>query len=280
MGWLDQYRQRTAEHAAQKRAKAEAAKLAGWQAGNEQLRQFLSEARTFNGVDDGSGLILKHDERTFQVLEGPALIEPRRLPGQWEGRSQGFSIPITSGIRYRIGSTKGHYVQGDETPTPIDTGTVTITDQRLVFQGIKATREWGFAKLLGVQHVDDRQWPWTAIQVSNRQKTSGFMYPAKIATVVRFRLDLALAHFHGEVEDFIARIQEQVTEHDQQRPSTGSPAPAAVNPPPTESNAELPPPPVGGWWSDPTGRHERRYWDGSRWTEHVMDGDTPAVDPV
>jgi hypothetical protein len=43
-----------------------------------------------------------------------------------------------------------------------------------------------------------------------------------------------------------------------------------------------PPAPVSppGWFPDPSGRHERRYWDGARWTEHVADGQTTATDPV
>ena len=36
-----------------------------------------------------------------------------------------------------------------------------------------------------------------------------------------------------------------------------------------------------GYWSkDPTGRYESRYWDGTRWTEHVSDGSgTTTTDP-
>lgn len=48
----------------------------------------------------------------------------------------------------------------------------------------------------------------------------------------------------------------------------------------------LPPPPPGapaapppGWLEDPTGRHESRYWDSTRWTEHVADDGVQAVDP-
>lgn len=42
-----------------------------------------------------------------------------------------------------------------------------------------------------------------------------------------------------------------------------------------------PPPPIGGAWHlDPTGRHELRYWDGSRWTDHVSDSGTQSSDPV
>ena len=34
-----------------------------------------------------------------------------------------------------------------------------------------------------------------------------------------------------------------------------------------------------GWLIDPTGRHEKRYWSGSEWTEHVSDGGVPGTDP-
>jgi hypothetical protein len=33
-----------------------------------------------------------------------------------------------------------------------------------------------------------------------------------------------------------------------------------------------------GWFADPGRRHELRYWDGQRWTEHVSDRGTQAVD--
>jgi hypothetical protein len=34
-----------------------------------------------------------------------------------------------------------------------------------------------------------------------------------------------------------------------------------------------------GWLIDPTGRHEKRYWSGSEWTEHVSDAGVPGIDP-
>src|SRR5436190_12075122 len=34
-----------------------------------------------------------------------------------------------------------------------------------------------------------------------------------------------------------------------------------------------------GWYPDPSGRHEHRYWDGTRWTEHVASHGRPGVDP-
>ena len=38
------------------------------------------------------------------------------------------------------------------------------------------------------------------------------------------------------------------------------------------SNAPLP----AAWYRDPSGRHERRWWDGHAWTDKVADGEVVA----
>ncbi len=35
---------------------------------------------------------------------------------------------------------------------------------------------------------------------------------------------------------------------------------------------------LSGWHRDPSGRHELRFWDGDRWTEHVLDEGIPGLD--
>jgi hypothetical protein len=35
---------------------------------------------------------------------------------------------------------------------------------------------------------------------------------------------------------------------------------------------------AAGWWEDPFGRHELRFFDGHRWTPYVRDGETDAMD--
>ncbi|HEY2297583.1 MAG TPA: phospholipid scramblase-related protein [Jatrophihabitans sp.] len=37
--------------------------------------------------------------------------------------------------------------------------------------------------------------------------------------------------------------------------------------------------PTSGWYADPLGRHQLRYFDGSQWTEHVSSNGTTSVDP-
>lgn len=43
-----------------------------------------------------------------------------------------------------------------------------------------------------------------------------------------------------------------------------------------EWSAPLPP---AAWLADPLGRHEARWWDGAKWTEHVADGGQAGIDP-
>ena len=35
-----------------------------------------------------------------------------------------------------------------------------------------------------------------------------------------------------------------------------------------------------GWFPDPMGRHEYRWWTGSAWGEHVSDRGLTVIDPV
>ena len=45
--------------------------------------------------------------------------------------------------------------------------------------------------------------------------------------------------------------------------------------PATPSTPSVPP----GWYADPAGRYELRYWDGSAWTEHVSRAGQQYTDP-
>jgi len=269
MGLLERRAAKNSDAAAEDLRRGEQKALAAWQQRGQDLEEMLGAVRNENGTRDGVTLMLKKDERAFRVLQGSALIEPRRLPGHWEGRSQGFSLRVAKGVRYRVGASRGHYVAGDEVPTPIDAGTVTITDQRVVFQGPKATREWAFSKVLGLQHVDARRSPWTAIQVSNRQKTSGFLYTPETAAGVRF---------HGEVDEMARNLEEQIAEHNAECPvaqPTGGELRPEVTAVPATADAQ-----TAGWFADPARRHQFRYFDGDGWTAHVADDGKTASDPL
>ena len=180
----------------------------------DELEQFLETAQHFHGVrpDDGVAvpIVLRKDEHMLVTMTGALLVEPRRQAGHWEGASHGLSVRVPARGRCATGSaaTRGTFVQGAEVPSPIDEGDFTVTDQRAVFVGAKRTREWSWAKLISVQHQTDA--PWTAIAVSNRQKTSGVAYDADHADLIRFWIDLAVSRATGTDDELIATIESEI----------------------------------------------------------------------
>lgn len=56
------------------------------------------------------------------------------------------------------------------------------------------------------------------------------------------------------------------------------PGPGGWVPSPLGTDAGFPP--LFGWYPDPDGRHEERYWDGRTWSDHVRDGGIAASDPL
>jgi hypothetical protein len=224
-----------AEHRAKKAAKEYEQALVAWQADRDAQAELLDVARNFDGTG-AENILLKAGESVFYKVTGVALIEDRRGPGHYAGRSQGVSIPIGSlggrSVRYRIGANKGHFVQGTPTPTSIDTGTVFVTNQRVIFQGSKQTRECVFAKLVGFEHDDSAG--STTFSVSNRQKPTTIHYGRDLSGSFDFRCDLALAHFRGTLDAFVAELQDGLDELDKHRPPEPAqvqPQPAVINPP-------------------------------------------------
>jgi hypothetical protein len=210
-----------AERIAQGKVAAQQRAVEEWETERTELVEKIDRARTFKGVTGAevpadAVVQLKKDESFLLQAEGAVLIEPRRDEGHYQAGSSGFSFKVAKGVRYRVGGTRGTYVPGEEQPTPVDTGTMTITNQRVVFQGAKQAREWSYSKLIGMQH--DPQQPWTAIQVSNRQKVSGFLYDNDNAPEIRFRLALGVALFNDASDELAASLEQELAEHDAAKP--------------------------------------------------------------
>jgi hypothetical protein len=208
------------KHKAKKAAEAYEAALTTWQGQRDGYAELLEIAQSFTG-SGSSEIMLSPAELVFYKVTGAALVEERRGPSQWHGGSHGVSIPIGSihgrSIRYRVGTTHGHVVQGAPSPTAIDTGTFYITNKRVVFQGSNQTRECLFAKLIGFEH-DDAQGS-TTFSVSNRQKPITVHYGQQLSGSVDFRLDLALAHFRGTLGTLVGELQQGLTQMDAERPA-------------------------------------------------------------
>lgn len=213
------------QHRAKKAAKQYEDALARWQAQRDGYTELLQLAEGFSGSASDE-LVLGPGEGVFYTVAKAALIEERRGAGHWQGGSTGVSIPMGSlggrTVRYRVGATRGHYVQGEPTPTAIDTGTISITNKRVIFQGGQQTRECTFAKLIGFQHDDAAG--STTFSVSNRQKPTTVHYGSSLSASFDFRLDLALAHFKGTVADLVKQVKQDIAQVEAARPV----APAAL----------------------------------------------------
>jgi hypothetical protein len=184
---------REAKHA--ERAAAEhAARVQAASTEASAMHDALEAARLPRGETDVPGVMLQRGEVAYLTIEGAAFVEPKRAPGQWQGRSSGASIRVAKGVSYRVGGSRGTFVQGEERPTPTDTGTFVVTDRRCLFIGSKRTTEWAFSKLVGY----DTDGPGTAFfNVSNRQKTTGVLFGTEVENQVDALIAGALARFTG-----------------------------------------------------------------------------------
>jgi hypothetical protein len=222
----EQHLSRHERKEAEKQRKADAAahvsytaELREWQALRDGCAERLEIAKTADGSPDADGLLLKKGELVFAIISGAALVEDRRGAGEWKGRSQGVSFPIAKiggrSVRYRVGQTRGHYVQGAPVPTAIDTGDVVVTNQRVIFKGAKQSRECLYTKLLAYEASDDGT---MTLSVSNRQKATVVYYGEAAAGEAAFRLDLALAHFREDVPALVEQIEADLQAIDDAKP--------------------------------------------------------------
>ncbi len=199
-------RERKAQAAAEHAAAARAAAGAAVAALEAELRAVTSTEEPTGGAA-GAPITLTRDERVVGTANGVGLVETRRQPGHYQGSSQGVSVrvPGTRSMRYRVGANRGTFVAGASAPTKIDTGSFTVTSTRAVFVGDQQTREWLWAKLVGVTHHGRP--PWTALAVSNREKVSGVLYDDANARTLTFWIDLAVARAHGTQAVLATRVQ-------------------------------------------------------------------------
>ena len=202
-----------------------------WQAEHDEAQHLVELASTLGSGTNNTELILQKDEALIGSVPNASLIEEREVGAHFVGGAQGVSIPIGSiggrSVRYRVGGMRGHRVAGVPTPTAIDVGEFFVTDQRLIFEGAKSSKECRLDKLISVHHVEPGG---ITIAVSNREKPTTIYYGPQVAAMVDFYIDLALARFHGKGETFVQQLVAQVAAIDARKPTAGA---AGAEPPRT-----------------------------------------------
>jgi len=100
-----------------------------------------------------SPLELKKGELAYFAC--PAVLARIQSHTQFVGSSSGFSFPIGhTGIRYRVGSFRGHPVQ-QQSLTRLDTGTLVVTNQRLAYVGRSKSVAIQLTKVMHIEAYTD-----------------------------------------------------------------------------------------------------------------------------
>jgi hypothetical protein len=84
------------------------------------------------------------------LLEAYASMLKEVADRAWQGGFSGFSLPITRGVRYRVGQTQGHMQQVGTKTVVTDAGWLSVTSTRIIFSGKTSTREIHYAKLVNL----------------------------------------------------------------------------------------------------------------------------------
>jgi hypothetical protein len=219
MGFLANFKAKRAVKRAQANYQLE---LFEWERENQVLAQALeifTDASSGSEPEDHS-LAQKKGELVLWTGHGVYHVAGR-TPSTFSGGSQGVSIPLVAGIRYKVGSFKGRMIPGVEMQMDKDQGMVKLTNQRLIFAGPIASTEWQFAKLLSSFSNPDRT--DFIFGVSNRQKSSGLRFSPEDGYAFAHLFALALYSYEKGIPATIEAIKNELKEGATDKPQLEMP---------------------------------------------------------
>jgi hypothetical protein len=214
MGFIASFK---ANRAIKKAKAAYESALNEWSRENDVLTQALdifTDASAGSEPDDHS-LAQKKGELVLWTGQGIYHVAGR-TPSTFSGGSQGFSIPLVAGIRFKVGSFQGQMIPGEEMQMDKDQGMVKLTNQRLIFSGPIATTEWAFSKLLSSFSNPDRT--DFIFGVSNRQKSSGIRFSPQDGYAFAHLFALALYSYEKGIPATIKAIKDELKEGQADKP--------------------------------------------------------------
>ena len=112
--------------------------------------------------------------------------------------------------------------------------------------------------------------PAAAAAVAAVEETPTVEEPAGWATAPEETADAASSAADTSIADLAAQVSE---------PEPAAAEPVAAEPAAAEAAPAAESTVPAGWYADPSGRFELRYWDGTAWTEHVSRAGQQFTDP-
>jgi hypothetical protein len=142
----------------------------------EALESLHKQAAILELMESGD---FEEDDYVFATRKGEVVIarvnetllnEFRSNGSTSSGGFGGVSLPVFGNVRANVGGYSGRSRRNPEESTPIDVGTSTYTNQRIVFAGENVVREFDLDKLVNLEAGDNGV--TLTIAVSNRDKAS------------------------------------------------------------------------------------------------------------
>jgi len=134
--------------------------LDSWAAGN--LR---------NGTADTEG-----DEEALFDVTNVELLEFKSTGSSYSGGHAGISFPLFGRIRGNVGGSQGQITRNPEALLAVDTGTVKVTSERIIFIGEREARVFELDKILDYELGPNGL--WVKLAMSNKTKREGFQHMA------------------------------------------------------------------------------------------------------
>lgn len=179
----------------------------------QEALDFFGNHESQHNEAEPSGIVAQRDEHIIADVSEVGLVESRRGPTQFKGGSTGVSFRLTKRISVRQSGMKGRVVQGEESPTLIDTGRFIVSDKRAVFVGAKQSREFEWQKLLAyTTQTLDKKSAILFLPVSNRQKTSGIAADTSSIEQIHQRVSFGVAVATGRKDDFLEGLRRELQE--------------------------------------------------------------------
>jgi hypothetical protein len=185
--------------------------LSRWQGQRDAYEELVALAKDFEG-ESSSDIVLKPGETVFARVTGASL-EDRQDLRRSVTRPRGIPQLPSFALRYRVGA---HSRTNAQRANAVDVGTICITNERVVFQGAREIREFGFDRLLGFQHDSKRG--KTVFSVSDQPKPTTLHYGASLVDWFAFRLALALSHYRNEMPALVRQLEGGLAALDARKP--------------------------------------------------------------
>ena len=191
--------------------------LTDWQSDIEIFETIINALElAAKGEDAVSNLTVQKDGEVVLWRGQGQFHQAGRGAGKYVGSSQGLSMPIGGGLRYRVGAMRGTYVSGDPIQKYAEVGDVVLTNQRVMFNEMFNTREWLFSKWNGAAASSDET--DYIFHVSNRQKTSGILFGARDGREFNRFLSCALIAAEYGIDRVITEIDKNLKELTEDKP--------------------------------------------------------------